>query len=1387
MKTVLILAGLVALTMGGAVPEHHDWKMKTVDADFVARQKRVLSLFEHVDENDHTAECHKAGMDYSIEANIEHYTNKKAVEEFLTLWKTGFLPKYHEFSIFYERMRDEVISLFHVMYYAKDFETFYKTASWAKVYLNEGQFLYAYYIAVLQRPDCQGIVLPAPYELYPQYFFNMDVFYKQYAKYFHNIDKWATEYGIVEENDKFVFYTNYSSSLTYPNEEQRLSYFTEDIGLNAYYYYFHTHLPFWWNSDKFGEFKERRGEIYFYFYQQLLARYYMERLTNGLGEIPEFSWYLPFKTGYYPQLSTFVPFAQRSNYYDVHSEKNFEPIRFLDAYEKTFFQYLQQGHFKAFDKEIDFHNPKAINFVGNYWQTNADLYSEEHIEDYQHSYEITARHVLGGSPKPYDKYTFMPSALDFYQTSLRDPAFYQLYQRIVDYLIHYKEYLHPYTHDDLHFVGVKVSDVKVDKLVTYFDYFDFTATNTMKYTKNELKKYPHDFVFRQPRLNHVPFNVDINVKSDVASDAVFKIFIGPKYDSNGYPLNMEHDWNKFYELDWFIHKLTPGENKIVRKSSEFMFFKEDSMPTHEIYKWLDQGKVPYDMSVVPDNLPRRLMLPKGTHGGYPFQFFVFVYPYNGVSTEKDVFKNYILDNKPFGYPFDRPVQESSFKQPNMFFEDVEIFHKGEVYPYQLNTPAYFTQDGCGEMKTVLFLAGLVALALGGAVPQQQWKWKTVDADFVARQKRVLSLFEHVDENDHTAECHKAGMDYSIEANIEHYTNRKAVEEFLTLWKTGFLPKYHEFSIFYERMRDEAISLFHVMYYAKDFETFYKTASWAKVYLNEGQFFYAYYIAVVQRPDCQGIVLPAPYELFPQYFFNVNTFNKLYEKFLGNMEKWDGMVVEKDDYVFYTNYSSSLTYPNEEQRLSYFTEDIGLNAYYYYFHTHLPFWWNSDKFGEFKERRGEIYFYFYQQLLARYYMERLTNGLGEIPEFSWFLPFKTGYYPHLSANFVPFAQRSNYYDVHSEKNFEPIRFLDAYEKTFFQYLQQGHFKAFDKEIDFHNPKAINFVGNYWQTNADLYSEEHIEDYQHSYEITARHVLGGSPKPYDKYTFMPSALDFYQTSLRDPAFYQLYQRIVDYLIHFKEYLHPYTHDDLHFVGVKINDVKVDKLVTYFDYFDFKMTNSILLSKKQLQDMKNNYVMRQPRLTHEPFNVNINVKSDVASNAVFKIFIGPKYDSNGYPLNMEQDWMKFYELDWFVQKLTPGENKVVRKSSEFMFFKEDSAPTHEIYKWLDQGKVPYDMSVVPDNMPRRLMLPKGTHGGYPFQFFVFVYPFNGVSTEKDVFKNYVMDNKPFGYPFDRPVQESCFKQPNMFFEDVEIFHKGEVYPYQLNTPAYFNQKKH
>ncbi|XP_063387647.1 arylphorin subunit alpha-like [Cydia fagiglandana] len=656
------------------------------------REEKIFFLLESIGQYRKDADFWKIGYEYDVEANIDSYTDKKVVEEFLEYYTSGFMPKYKVFSVFYDEMREEGLALLKLFYYAKDFEAFYKTAAFARVHFNEGQFLYAFYTAIYVRPDTYTLVLPAPYEMFPRYFVNTKTILKVYRTKMQNGDidpAYAANHGIYHENGKYVFYSNYTSPWLTGSKEDKLSYFTEDIGMNSYYYYFQTLYPYWWSSKNIKLYDEFRGDLYYFCYRQLIAKYYLNRLTNGLGEIPEFSWYKPIETGYYSQLSTYYPFFWRNEYYQINKPKNDQYISYLDSYEKSFLYYLEQGNFKAYNQEIDLRDEKAINFVAKYWFANVDLY-EKMPKNYERFYEIIGLHLLAGTPEPTDKYTILPSALELPQTSLRDPMFYQFYARILNYFLQWEEYLEPCSYSQLHFEGVKINNVKTDKLVTFFEPYDFDITNDIFHSVEEFKTHdPTVYTVRQPRLNHKPFTVTVDVKSEVATDAVFKIFLGPKYDSNGYPLNIEENWMNFVELDWFVHKLIPGQNKIERHSRDFALCKEDSVPAVELLKLFKQGKVPVDMSEKFFYQPQRMMLPKGTKGGFPFQLYVVVYPYTPLPKEMEELKALFPDMKPMLYPFDRPVYETYFKQPNIYYEDVFIYHEGEENANFYNVKDYY--------------------------------------------------------------------------------------------------------------------------------------------------------------------------------------------------------------------------------------------------------------------------------------------------------------------------------------------------------------------------------------------------------------------------------------------------------------------------------------------------------------------------------------------------------------------------------------------------------------------------------------------------------------------------------------------------------------------------
>lgn len=97
------------------------------------------------------------------------------VQEFLYWYRQGMLNRDAIFSPYYEEHREEMKILFKLFLDAKDFQTFYKTASWARLHINPGVFTSALTVAVFYRPDCKYMRLPAPYEVNPNLYFGSDV------------------------------------------------------------------------------------------------------------------------------------------------------------------------------------------------------------------------------------------------------------------------------------------------------------------------------------------------------------------------------------------------------------------------------------------------------------------------------------------------------------------------------------------------------------------------------------------------------------------------------------------------------------------------------------------------------------------------------------------------------------------------------------------------------------------------------------------------------------------------------------------------------------------------------------------------------------------------------------------------------------------------------------------------------------------------------------------------------------------------------------------------------------------------------------------------------------------------------------------------------------
>jgi hypothetical protein len=89
-----------------------------------------------------------------------------------------------------------------------------------------------------------------------------------------------------------------------------LSYFREDIGLSEYFTQMFSYYPSWINQTKYEKVSYfRRGEMFYYLFQQLFARYSLERIANGLPNTEILFWDRPIKvSSFYVSISYLITF-----------------------------------------------------------------------------------------------------------------------------------------------------------------------------------------------------------------------------------------------------------------------------------------------------------------------------------------------------------------------------------------------------------------------------------------------------------------------------------------------------------------------------------------------------------------------------------------------------------------------------------------------------------------------------------------------------------------------------------------------------------------------------------------------------------------------------------------------------------------------------------------------------------------------------------------------------------------------------------------------------------------------------------------------------------------------------------------------------------------------
>ncbi|EDW03509.1 larval serum protein 1 gamma chain [Drosophila grimshawi] len=756
MKLTLVLLALVGCVAAFSVP--HATTVKVADQEFLQKQKFFCEILYRAEDplmfEEYIKIGHNLVVDKAQYTEFDYY-----MEKFWESYKLGaLLPKGEFFGALVKTHHKQAWGLFNFFYYAKDWTTFSQNVAWARIHVNEGMFVYALTLAVIHKPEFEGFVLPQIYEIFPQYFFNSkfvyeaekfdfdvwsklimyekeykDILYKDVSEfsdnfYFYTKDwktwQWWKMMGLGEHwyvEDKFFLrenyveynkdpkYTDFMKGLTkfympvdytrdieFYNAESKMSYFTEDLGWNAYWYYLNMDYAFFLEGKQFGLDKDRRGEFWIYNVQQILARYYQERLANGFGEIPEFFWYKQVEYGYDPQLIYYngVGYSYRKNYFEFETYGKFDMLYQIQSFFDRIYNVLETGYYKTADGVvIDLHKPEAVKFIGNYLQGNVDTYDK-----YFFNYYYVLSHMYFADVDYFDSEVFPNVFLNF-ETMMRDPFFYTFYKKFTDVFYKFKFYLAPYTQKDLFYDGITIKDVSVSKLTTYFDFVDFDATNLLN---DKMTFVDGKFVWdkallaRQARLNHKPFTFDFNIESSKAQKGVVRVFLGPKFDEFDRVIPLKYNGRNFVQIDSFVYPFIAGTNSFKRTSSDFSWTAKDRITYTELYKYVmlaSEGtyKFPLDVSEPHNAFPDRLVLPRGWEEGMPMQFYFFVSPY---TEDYEQFSNFdytyesgvgsgtrFVDSKPFGYPFDRTIDEYSFFVPNGYFKDVKIYYHDTFAKY----------------------------------------------------------------------------------------------------------------------------------------------------------------------------------------------------------------------------------------------------------------------------------------------------------------------------------------------------------------------------------------------------------------------------------------------------------------------------------------------------------------------------------------------------------------------------------------------------------------------------------------------------------------------------------------------------------------------------------
>ncbi|KAJ8678886.1 hypothetical protein QAD02_014673 [Eretmocerus hayati] len=631
------------------------------------------------------------------------------------------------FSLFIPMHCEAASSLIEIFIGLRNMNEVMAFGAYARERVNPELFAYALSTALVHRRDTRDLTLPSHVEMFPEKFL-----------YCETITEAKESAEILQNASSRVpiqIPTNFTGNDSDP--EHRLAYFREDIGVNSHHWHWHLIYPF------LGPFtivnKDRRGELFFYFHHEMMARYNIERLCNNLtlverlldldAEIPG---------GYYSMLN--IP--NSSKYWpgrpDNMKLRNINrpdaslafDIEDLKRFKERIYESIHRKRIIAHNGlEINLNNESGVDVLGNV--VEASILSPNSA--YYGSLHVNLHLAIAYIHDPQNKHLQTPGVLSDPTTAMRDPIFYKLHAFVDDILYEHKNTLTPYDLRTLSYPGMQLLHLEVcsyadklgifgaepNKLYTFMENTDIDLSRGLDFASNG------PVLVRITHLNHSEFQYRLTVRNGTGrkTEAIVRLFMAPTQDLDKVDLRFAQQKNLMIGMDTFVTSLDPGDNIVLRESTHSSY----TIPFEQTFPkptGMSSGQTAQEMSrsnYCGCGWPQHMLLPRGAVGkGYSMVLFAMITDYNldrVIQDESAASQNSKCkpsfsfcglenmkypDRRPMGFPFDRAPREGvqtlqQFLTANMITTPITIIHleevrNGRVEPAILSASETFTEE-----------------------------------------------------------------------------------------------------------------------------------------------------------------------------------------------------------------------------------------------------------------------------------------------------------------------------------------------------------------------------------------------------------------------------------------------------------------------------------------------------------------------------------------------------------------------------------------------------------------------------------------------------------------------------------------------------------------------